>query len=82
MHGWEHRYLTLRGPRATRDDIARAADAIAAATGTMPRLYRPPYGVLTGGALVAARQLGLTPGAVEQLGPGMVTRGDAGVGLR
>jgi peptidoglycan-N-acetylglucosamine deacetylase len=61
VHGWEHRYLTLRGPRAARDDIARAADAIAAATGTVPRLYRPPYGVLTGGALVAARQLGLTP---------------------
>jgi peptidoglycan-N-acetylglucosamine deacetylase len=61
VHGWDHRYLTLRGPRSTRDDIARAADAIAAATGVVPRLYRPPYGVLTGGALLAARQLGLTP---------------------
>jgi len=61
VHGWEHRYLTLRGPRATRDDIARAADAVAAATGVQPRFYRPPYGVLTGGALVAVRQLGLTP---------------------
>jgi peptidoglycan/xylan/chitin deacetylase (PgdA/CDA1 family) len=60
VHGWDHRYLTLRGPRSTRDDIARAADAIAAATGVVPRLYRPPYGVLTGGALLAARQLGLT----------------------
>ncbi len=61
VHGWEHRYLTLRGPRATRDDIARATDAIAAATGTVPRLYRPPHGVLSGTALLAARQLGLTP---------------------
>jgi peptidoglycan-N-acetylglucosamine deacetylase len=61
VHGWDHRYLTLRGPWATRDDIARAADAVAAATGVVPRLYRPPYGVLTGGALLAARQLGLTP---------------------
>jgi peptidoglycan-N-acetylglucosamine deacetylase len=61
VHGWDHRYLTLRGPRATRDDIARAVDAVAAATGVEPRLYRPPYGVLTGGALLAARQLGLTP---------------------
>jgi peptidoglycan/xylan/chitin deacetylase (PgdA/CDA1 family) len=34
---------------------------VAAATGVVPRLYRPPYGVLTGGALLAARQLGLTP---------------------
>jgi peptidoglycan/xylan/chitin deacetylase (PgdA/CDA1 family) len=61
VHGWEHRYLTLRGPRATRDDIARAVAAVAAATGVEPRLYRPPYGVLTGGALLAARQLGLNP---------------------
>jgi peptidoglycan/xylan/chitin deacetylase (PgdA/CDA1 family) len=61
VHGWDHRYLTLRGPRATRDDIARAVDAITAATGAAPRLYRPPYGVLTGGALLAVRQLGLTP---------------------
>jgi peptidoglycan/xylan/chitin deacetylase (PgdA/CDA1 family) len=61
VHGWEHRCLTLRGPRATRDDIARAVASVAAATGVEPRLYRPPYGVLTGGALLAARQLGLTP---------------------
>ncbi len=61
VHGWDHRYLTLRGPRATRDDIARAADAVAAATGVVPRLYRPPHGVLNGAALLAVRQLGLTP---------------------
>jgi peptidoglycan/xylan/chitin deacetylase (PgdA/CDA1 family) len=61
VHGWEHRYLTMRGPRATLDDIRRATDLIGSATGTAPRLFRPPYGVLTGGALLAARQLGLTP---------------------
>jgi peptidoglycan-N-acetylglucosamine deacetylase len=61
VHGWEHRYLTLRGPRATLDDIRRAAELIEAVTGTRPRLYRPPYGVLTGGALLAARRLRLTP---------------------
>jgi peptidoglycan/xylan/chitin deacetylase (PgdA/CDA1 family) len=61
VHGWEHRYLTLRGPRATLDDIRRATDLIEAAAGTRPRLFRPPYGVLTGGALLAARRLGLTP---------------------
>jgi peptidoglycan/xylan/chitin deacetylase (PgdA/CDA1 family) len=61
VHGWEHRYLTLRGPQATYRDIAMAADEIAAATGVSPRLYRPPYGVLNAGALVATRRLGLTP---------------------
>jgi peptidoglycan/xylan/chitin deacetylase (PgdA/CDA1 family) len=61
VHGWEHKYLTLRGPRATYRDIAMAADEIIAATGVSPRLYRPPYGVLNAGALVATRRLRLTP---------------------
>jgi len=61
VHGWEHRYLPLRGPRAVRDDLARAADIIADRTGVLPWLFRPPYGVLSGPALVAARGLGLTP---------------------
>jgi peptidoglycan-N-acetylglucosamine deacetylase len=61
VHGWAHRYATLRGPRALLDDLARASDALAAATGAVPRLYRPPYGVLSAGALAAARRLGLRP---------------------
>jgi peptidoglycan/xylan/chitin deacetylase (PgdA/CDA1 family) len=61
VHGWAHRYAVLRTPRAVRDDLARAKDAVAAASGTGPRFYRPPYGVLSGGALAAARRLALTP---------------------
>jgi peptidoglycan/xylan/chitin deacetylase (PgdA/CDA1 family) len=61
VHGWDHRYTILRGPRAVRDDLARATDAVAAATGTEPRFYRPPYGVLSSGALAAARAQRLTP---------------------
>lgn len=61
VHGWDHRYLPLRGPLATRDDLRRAADIIGRAAGTAPRLYRPPYGVLSTSALLAARELGLTP---------------------
>lgn len=61
VHGWEHRYATVRGPRALHDDLARACDTIAAATGAVPRLYRPPYGVLSAAALIAARRLGLRP---------------------
>jgi len=61
VHGWEHRYLPLRGPRAIADDLARAVDIIAGRTGVTPWLFRPPYGVLSGPALVAARRLGLTP---------------------
>jgi peptidoglycan/xylan/chitin deacetylase (PgdA/CDA1 family) len=61
VHGWEHRYLPPRGPRATADDIRRATEIIAEATGTRPRLFRPPYGVLSGAALLATKSLGLTP---------------------
>jgi peptidoglycan/xylan/chitin deacetylase (PgdA/CDA1 family) len=61
VHGFDHRYLTVRGPRATRSDLTRATDLIATITGTRPTLFRPPYGVLTGPALLTARELGLTP---------------------
>ncbi|HEY4463828.1 MAG TPA: polysaccharide deacetylase family protein [Streptosporangiaceae bacterium] len=61
VHGWDHRYLTLRGPAAAYDDIARARDTIAGATGRVPAFFRPPYGVLSGGALLAARRLTLRP---------------------
>jgi peptidoglycan-N-acetylglucosamine deacetylase len=61
VHGWEHRMLLKRPPRATVDDISRAHDLLAELTGTPPRWYRPPNGVLTGGALVAARKLEMTP---------------------
>jgi peptidoglycan/xylan/chitin deacetylase (PgdA/CDA1 family) len=61
MHGWTHRPLPRQGPLTTYDDLARARDRIADATGQVPRLFRPAYGVLTGSALAAARRLGLTP---------------------
>jgi peptidoglycan/xylan/chitin deacetylase (PgdA/CDA1 family) len=61
VHGWDHRNLVGRSPRATHDDLARARDLITDTTGTSPRLFRPPYGVLTTSALLAARDLGLQP---------------------
>ncbi|MET9089514.1 polysaccharide deacetylase family protein [Streptomyces sp. NPDC004237] len=61
VHGWHHRPLLLRGPRATYEDLARARDAVAAATGHPPTLFRPPYGVMTTSAHLAGRRLGLTP---------------------
>ncbi len=61
VHGFDHRYLPARTPMATRSDLTRATELIADVTGTMPRLFRPPYGVLSGPALLTARELGLTP---------------------
>jgi peptidoglycan/xylan/chitin deacetylase (PgdA/CDA1 family) len=61
VHGWDHRYLLLRGPLATYDHLARSVDAITSATGAVPWLFRPPYGVLSTSAILAARRLGLMP---------------------
>jgi peptidoglycan/xylan/chitin deacetylase (PgdA/CDA1 family) len=61
VHGWDHRCLLARGPRASYDHIARTRDLVVAMTGRPPRWYRPPYGVLTAGALSACTRLGLTP---------------------
>jgi peptidoglycan/xylan/chitin deacetylase (PgdA/CDA1 family) len=59
VHGDEHRSMLWRSPRATRDDIVRARDSVAQATGVAPRWFRPPYGALTSSALNAARGAGL-----------------------
>jgi peptidoglycan/xylan/chitin deacetylase (PgdA/CDA1 family) len=61
VHGWEHRCTITQPPWVVRAQLARAADTVAAAGGRLPRVYRPPYGVLSAGALAAARALTLTP---------------------
>lgn len=61
IHGWLHRPLLLRGPRATYDDLARARDGVAEITDRLPALFRPPYGVMSTAAHLAARRLQLTP---------------------
>lgn len=61
VHGFDHRYLPVRGPAATRSDLTRATELIAEVTGVRPWLFRPPYGVLSGPSLITARELGLTP---------------------
>jgi peptidoglycan/xylan/chitin deacetylase (PgdA/CDA1 family) len=61
VHGDEHRSHLHRRPAAIRDDLSRARDSIAEATGVAPVWFRPPYGALSTGSLTAARQLGLRP---------------------
>jgi peptidoglycan-N-acetylglucosamine deacetylase len=43
-HTWDHGDLASMKPAAVRDEIARATDAIAAATGQRPAMFRAPYG--------------------------------------
>ncbi|MEU7763094.1 polysaccharide deacetylase family protein [Micromonospora aurantiaca (nom. illeg.)] len=61
VHGWTHDNLLLRGPARTVSDLTRTYDLVTDVTGRPPRFLRPPYGVLTTAALVAARRLRLRP---------------------
>jgi peptidoglycan/xylan/chitin deacetylase (PgdA/CDA1 family) len=59
VHGDVHGNMLRRTPRAAAADIARAYDVIADAAGASPRWFRPPFGILSTGALRGARRLGL-----------------------
>ena len=61
VHGWHHSCLLWRTPAAVRADLARARDFIGTVTGSWPRWYRPPYGVLTTAGWRSATRLGMTP---------------------
>jgi peptidoglycan/xylan/chitin deacetylase (PgdA/CDA1 family) len=61
IHGWDHANLLVRAPARTLGDLTRARQLIESVTGHRPRYFRPAYGVLTTGALLAARRLELTP---------------------
>jgi peptidoglycan-N-acetylglucosamine deacetylase len=61
VHGYRHTLLLRRRTAAVADDFERAVDAIGEATGVRPALYRPPYGVLSSGALGLVRARGWRP---------------------
>jgi peptidoglycan-N-acetylglucosamine deacetylase len=61
IHGYRHRLLLRRSPRALAADFDRAAAVIGEATGRVPSLYRPPYGVFSGPALAIVRRRGWSP---------------------
>jgi peptidoglycan/xylan/chitin deacetylase (PgdA/CDA1 family) len=59
VHGDAHANQLLRPWRSTSDDIRRARDLIASASGLPPRWFRPPYGAVSSSSVVAARRAGL-----------------------
>jgi peptidoglycan/xylan/chitin deacetylase (PgdA/CDA1 family) len=61
LHGDRHTLLLRRRVAELADDLRRATAEIEDATGASPRLYRPPYGVFSSGALALVRSLGLVP---------------------
>lgn len=61
LHGHRHRNLLRVPPRALAGDLDRAVDVIAAATGRVPEIYRPPYGIFSPAGLALARRRGWRP---------------------
>jgi peptidoglycan/xylan/chitin deacetylase (PgdA/CDA1 family) len=61
LHGYRHRLLLRRRVASLATDLDRAFAVIADATGREPRLYRPPYGVFSSGALGLVRRRGWKP---------------------
>jgi peptidoglycan/xylan/chitin deacetylase (PgdA/CDA1 family) len=60
VHGDVHGNMLRRTPARARDDIRRAHDSVAEATGVAPRWFRPPFGISSFASLRAARELGMT----------------------
>jgi peptidoglycan/xylan/chitin deacetylase (PgdA/CDA1 family) len=61
LHGHRHLNQMRVTPGALHDDLRRATDAIGTATGRVPALYRPPYGIFTPAGLALARRHGWLP---------------------
>ncbi|MGH3284472.1 MAG: polysaccharide deacetylase family protein [Streptosporangiaceae bacterium] len=60
-HTWTHLNLQLLAPALVTEQMSRAADAIHAATGRVPDLFRAPYGAWSPFVLAQCARTGMTP---------------------
>ncbi len=60
-HTWTHANLPLLAPLALADQMNRASDTIARATGTRPTMFRAPYGAWSPAVLARCQQMRLMP---------------------
>jgi len=60
-HTWTHLDLQWLPPAQVTEQMTRAADAIHAATGRVPALFRAPYGAWSPFVLAQCARTGLTP---------------------
>jgi len=60
-HTWTHASLPLLAPVAVADQMNRASDTIARATGIRPTMFRAPYGAWSPVVLARCRQMRLMP---------------------
>ncbi|WP_030452880.1 polysaccharide deacetylase family protein [Herbidospora cretacea] len=59
-HSYTHPHLTQMSSSQIQSELSRTQTAIQSATGTAPRLFRPPYGETNATVRSIAQQLGLT----------------------
>lgn len=59
VHADEHRSHLRRPPRSVLADLSRAVELIENTVGCRPVWFRPPYGAISSGTVLAARRLGL-----------------------
>jgi peptidoglycan/xylan/chitin deacetylase (PgdA/CDA1 family) len=59
-HSWSHPHLPRLRPARIRSELAQTQDAIRSATGSAPRLFRPPYGATDATVRAVGAELGLT----------------------
>lgn len=59
-HSWTHAHLTQLGTAQMTSELSQTQQAIQQATGTAPRLFRPPYGETNATLRAVESQLGLT----------------------
>jgi len=59
VHGWDHTCVLLKAPGRLAGEIQETVEVIVRITGQRAAWYRPPYGVLSTPALLAARAAGL-----------------------
>lgn len=57
-HGWDHRHMSVVPPAELAESLLRSHQQIREATGTVPRLMRPPYGQFDAATAWAIAQLG------------------------
>ncbi len=60
-HTWTHANLTVLAPLAVADEMNRASDIIAKATGTRPAMFRAPYGAWSPTVLARCQQMRVMP---------------------
>ena len=59
-HSWTHPHLTQMSSAQITAELSQTQQAIRQATGTTPRLFRPPYGETNATVRAVESQLGLT----------------------